>query len=95
MAREQGAAGTTQDRTARIKVLLIEDNRLLREGLAAMLDAEGTIEVVAVAEDGDALELLQQAGRTPDVVLLDRQRARRRRNWPRVRVRSIRRGRGP
>lgn len=53
------------------QVLLIEDNRLLREGIAAMLDDQGDFEVVAVAEDGDAIETLRKSGRTPDVVLLD------------------------
>jgi DNA-binding NarL/FixJ family response regulator len=53
------------------RVLLIEDNRLLREGIAAMLDDQGDFEVVAVAEDGDAIENLRKSGRTPDVVLLD------------------------
>ena len=33
---------------AKTQVLLIEDNRLLREGIAAMLDDQGDFEVVAV-----------------------------------------------
>jgi DNA-binding NarL/FixJ family response regulator len=53
------------------QVLLIEDNRLLRDGIAALLDDQGDFEVVAVAEDGDAVEELKESGRTPDVVLLD------------------------
>jgi DNA-binding NarL/FixJ family response regulator len=53
------------------QVLLIEDNRLLREGIAAMLDEQGDFEVVAVAEDGDAIQNLRESGRTPDIVLLD------------------------
>jgi len=56
---------------AKTKVLIIEDNRLLREGIAAFLDDHGGFEVIAVAEDGDALEELQKSGQTPDVVLLD------------------------
>lgn len=56
---------------ARTRVLLIEDNRLLREGIAAMLNAQDDFEVVAVAEDGDVIERLRDTDRTPDVVLLD------------------------
>jgi len=56
---------------AKTKVLLIEDNRLLREGIAAALDEHGDFEVVAVAEDGDTLQKLKESGKSPDVVLLD------------------------
>ena len=37
---------------AKIRILLIEDNRLLREGIAAMLNGQSDLEVVARAEDG-------------------------------------------
>lgn len=56
---------------AKTKIMLIEDNRLLREGIAAALDEHGDFEVVALAEDGDALRKLKESGRSPDVVLLD------------------------
>jgi len=56
---------------ARTRVLLIEDNRLLREGIAATLEAEGDLEVIALAEDGDALGQMKESGKSPDVVLLD------------------------
>jgi DNA-binding NarL/FixJ family response regulator len=56
---------------ARTKILLIEDNRLLREGIAAMLDGHGDFDVVAVSEDGDAIRQLKESGKSPDVVLLD------------------------
>jgi DNA-binding NarL/FixJ family response regulator len=56
---------------ARTRVLLIEDNRLLREGIAAALDGHGDFEVIAKAEDGDAIRMLKESGKTPDVVLLD------------------------
>jgi two-component system nitrate/nitrite response regulator NarL len=55
----------------KIRILLIEDNRLLREGIAAMLNGQGEFEVVARAEDGDAVRLLKGAKKPPDVVLLD------------------------
>jgi PleD family two-component response regulator len=35
------------DTYEKIKILLIEDNRLLREGIAAMLNDHGDFEVVA------------------------------------------------
>ena len=56
---------------ATIQILLIEDNRLLREGIAAMLNDHGGFEVVARSEDGDAVRRLKSLGSPPDVVLLD------------------------
>ena len=56
---------------AKIRILLIEDNRLLREGIAAILNAQSDLEVVARAEDGDAVNQLKSMKRTPDVILLD------------------------
>jgi DNA-binding NarL/FixJ family response regulator len=56
---------------AKIKVLLIEDNRLLREGIAAALDGHGDFEVIAQAEDGDTVKQIKKLGKSPDVVLLD------------------------
>lgn len=56
---------------ATTQILLIEDNRLLREGIAALLGEQDDFEVVAVAEDGDAIESLEGSGQAPDVVLLD------------------------
>jgi len=50
---------------------LIEDNRLLREGIAAMLEREPDFEVVARSEDGDAIDELKSINNNPDVVLLD------------------------
>jgi DNA-binding NarL/FixJ family response regulator len=56
---------------AKIRILLIEDNRLLREGIAGMLNEQGDFEVVARAEDGDAIRQLKSLGKPPDIVLLD------------------------
>lgn len=55
----------------KIRILLIEDNNLLREGIAAMLNAHGDFDVTARSEDGDAVEKLKRIGLPPDVVLLD------------------------
>jgi len=53
----------------RIRLIVVEDNRLLREGLTAMLKEQTEITVVASLSNGDAL----LRGRVPkaDVVLLD------------------------
>ena len=50
---------------------MIEDNRLLREGIAVMLQEHGGFDVVARAEDGESLRKLRDASKTPDIVLLD------------------------
>ncbi len=56
---------------AKIRILLIEDNRLLREGIAAMLDSQSDLEVVARAEDGDVVVHLKNMKNRPDIILLD------------------------
>jgi two-component system nitrate/nitrite response regulator NarL len=53
-----------------ILVLVIEDNRLLRDGLAALLDAQPDFKVVAAAE-GANVGLLQLRETKPHVVLVD------------------------
>lgn len=53
-----------------IRVCLVEDQTIVREGLRALLDLVDDIEIVGEAADGDeALSVITQ--RTPDVVLLD------------------------
>jgi len=54
----------------RILVLVIEDNRLVREGLAALLNEQPDFKVVAAAEGGNA-GLLQVREVKPHVVLVD------------------------
>jgi DNA-binding NarL/FixJ family response regulator len=56
---------------AKIRILLIEDNRLLREGIAAILNAESDLKVVARAEDSNAVSQLKSMKEPPDVILLD------------------------
>lgn len=53
-----------------IRVLLADDHAILRQGLAALLNASGDCNVVA--EAGDGLSAVQQALRTrPDVAVVD------------------------
>jgi len=55
---------------AKISLLLIEDNRLLREGIAAMLNEQPDLAVVATAPSADAvLPLVREA--KPQLILLD------------------------
>ena len=53
----------------KIRVLLIEDNRLLREGITAMLNEQPDIRAVSATGNGDAMEKAKKV--KPQVVLLD------------------------
>jgi DNA-binding NarL/FixJ family response regulator len=53
-----------------IKVLIVEDNAVVRAGLSQLLESEADIKVVAMATDGaEAVELA--AAHHPDVILMD------------------------
>jgi YesN/AraC family two-component response regulator len=53
-----------------IRVLLVDDQALIREGLAIILDAQPDIRVAGQAADGQ--EAVDLAGRLqPDVILMD------------------------
>jgi DNA-binding NarL/FixJ family response regulator len=53
-----------------IRVLVVDDHVMVRAGLAAVLAADGDIEVVAQAANGE-LAVAEAAATTPDVVLMD------------------------
>jgi DNA-binding NarL/FixJ family response regulator len=54
----------------KIRVLLVDDNKMVREGLSQLLRWEPDIEVVGEASDGEtALELTRRI--RPDVVTMD------------------------
>jgi DNA-binding NarL/FixJ family response regulator len=53
-----------------IKVLLVDDQNLIRQGLRALLELEQDLEIVGEAENGEsAIKLIEHL--TPDVVLMD------------------------
>ncbi len=54
----------------RIRVLIVDDDALVRSGLRMMLSGNDRIEVVAEAQDGSAVLAAVDAHR-PDVVLMD------------------------
>ncbi|MDT0165224.1 response regulator transcription factor [Actinotalea sp. AC32] len=56
--------------TETVRVLLVDDQALLRMGFALVLDAEDDLEVVGEAGDG-ATAVTQVAALRPDVVLMD------------------------
>lgn len=54
----------------KIKLLLVEDHTVLREGIRDLIQREADLEVVAEAEDGEqAIQMVEQL--RPDVVLMD------------------------
>jgi DNA-binding NarL/FixJ family response regulator len=53
----------------RIKIAIIEDNRLLREGLTVMLKEQRDLAVIASLSNGESL--LREKRLKPDVILLD------------------------
>ncbi|MBM7614837.1 response regulator [Alkaliphilus hydrothermalis] len=54
----------------KIKILLVDDHSLVRQGLKQILELEGDIEIIGQAGDGEeALVKVQQL--KPDIVLLD------------------------
>src|SRR2546423_15131627 len=74
MARPSAAAAVTvadrRDMSAVIRVVLAEDQAIVRAGFRALLDADSDIEVAGEAETGDqALERVRAL--RPDVVVMD------------------------
>jgi DNA-binding NarL/FixJ family response regulator len=78
----------------KIRLLIVDDQRLMRQGLRTLLELEPDLEVVGEAEDGQAaLDLF--ASLAPDVVLMDirmpvldgvEATLRLRQRWPQARV---------
>jgi DNA-binding NarL/FixJ family response regulator len=61
--------------TERIRVLIVDDQRLLREGFRKLIELEPNLEVVGMAGDGEealtTVERLHAERKVPDVVLMD------------------------
>ena len=56
--------------SARAHLLIVDDHPVVREGLAAMVDRQGDMEVVGFASDGrEAVEAYRRL--LPDTVLMD------------------------
>jgi DNA-binding NarL/FixJ family response regulator len=67
----RGAAGTpSSDGTGDIRVLLVDDDALVRAGLSMMLDGVAGLVIVGEAGDGDQVPAAVAKHR-PDVVLMD------------------------
>ena len=63
-------APASDSSSRRIRVLLVDDHAIMRDGLAVMLSKESDIEVVGEAQDGwQALETARRL--VPDVILMD------------------------
>lgn len=54
-----------------IKILVAEDNEIVRKGIAGLLDTEPDMEVIAEVENGFKVLELLAGGVLPDVVLAD------------------------
>jgi two-component system response regulator NreC len=53
-----------------IRVILVDDHQVLRDGLRLLLDSEDDLEIIGEADDGHkALDLIETL--TPDVVVMD------------------------
>ena len=59
----------------RIRVLIVDDQTLVREGFRKLLELESDFEIVGTARNGEdaiaEVELLYQTGSAPDVILMD------------------------
>ena len=66
----QNGNGTATSATRLIQVLLVDDQKMIREGLKALIKVEDDIEIIGVAENGEHA-VKQVEALSPDVVLMD------------------------
>jgi two-component system, NarL family, response regulator LiaR len=70
MQRQLTQSAGQETRTKKIRILVVDDQNVVREGLATILSFQPDMEVVGQAEDG--LQAIELARKTlPDVILLD------------------------
>jgi YesN/AraC family two-component response regulator len=78
--------------SGQIRVMLVDDQRLMRDGLRTLLELEPDMEVVGEAGDGqEALDVY--ASVQPEVVLMDIRMPYQARSWPRPSAQWSRAGR--
>ncbi|MDJ0682415.1 MAG: response regulator transcription factor, partial [Xenococcaceae cyanobacterium MO_167.B52] len=66
--RSNGTATTNQE--TKIRILVVDDQKMIREGLKALIKIEPNLEVVGTSENGeDAIKKVESLN--PDVVLMD------------------------
>lgn len=65
-----GAAITSPDQNARVRVIIVDDHPVVRAGVRAMLESGPGFEVVGESHDGDSVVALCETTRA-DVVLMD------------------------
>jgi len=63
-------SSTPQNREAAVKVLVVDDQRLMRDGIASLLSIQEGIEIVGTAGNGQEA-VAQAVALQPDVVLMD------------------------
>src|SRR6266568_3212979 len=64
------AMTSNSEQNRRVRVLVVDDLRLMRDGIASLLEIQDAIEVVGTASNGqDALE--KAVSLSPDVILMD------------------------
>ncbi len=66
----QRIKGATDAPNGKIRVLIVDDQKMIREGLKALIKTESDIEIVGVAENGKHA-VSQLDSLSPDVVLMD------------------------
>src|SRR5260221_8797048 len=68
--KKQAMTGEHQEQAAPIRVLVVDDQRLMRDGIASLLEIQEGIEVVGMASNGQ--EAIEKAvALHPDVILMD------------------------
>ncbi|MDZ7680463.1 MAG: response regulator [Fodinibius sp.] len=68
--REEPISPTSELTKEKIRVLLVDDHKMMREGLSKIVDAEEDMKVIGEASDGkEAVELARETN--PDVIIMD------------------------